>query len=72
LLKGNIFGIIPRVEFEWDPKKETLNLAKHGVSFVEALSGALDHETTGQQDDKEGGMEQGAERAKSRSGGATE
>ena len=24
------------MEFEWDPKKEALNLAKHGVSFVEA------------------------------------
>jgi uncharacterized DUF497 family protein len=30
------------VEFEWDPKKETLNLAKHGVSFVEAQSAFLD------------------------------
>jgi uncharacterized DUF497 family protein len=29
------------VEFEWDPKKETFNLAKHGVSFVEAQSAFL-------------------------------
>jgi uncharacterized protein len=25
-----------RVRFEWDPKKERQNLAKHGVSFREA------------------------------------
>ena len=30
------------MEFEWDPKKETFNLAKHGVSFVEAQSAFLD------------------------------
>ena len=30
------------MEFEWDPKKETLNLAKHGVSFGEARRAFLD------------------------------
>jgi uncharacterized DUF497 family protein len=25
------------MEFEWDPEKEKANLAKHGVSFVEAI-----------------------------------
>jgi len=30
------------VEFEWDPKKEALNLAKHGVSFAEAQRAFLD------------------------------
>jgi uncharacterized DUF497 family protein len=30
------------VEFEWDPEKETLNLAKHGVSFLEAQSASPD------------------------------
>ena len=30
------------MEFEWDPKKETLNLAKHGVSFAEARRAFLD------------------------------
>lgn len=26
------------MEFEWDPEKEKANLAKHGVSFVEAMT----------------------------------
>jgi uncharacterized protein len=26
------------VEFEWDPKKAALNLARHGVSFQEATT----------------------------------
>lgn len=26
------------MEFEWDPQKETENLAKHGISFAEATS----------------------------------
>ena len=26
------------MEFEWDPKKAALNLAKHGVSFQEATT----------------------------------
>ena len=26
------------MEFEWDPKKATLNLARHGVSFQEATT----------------------------------
>jgi uncharacterized protein len=30
------------VESEWDPKKEALNLAKHGVNFVEARGAFLD------------------------------
>jgi uncharacterized protein len=42
LLKSNIYAINHQVEFEWDPKKETLNLAKHGVSFVEAQRAFLD------------------------------
>jgi uncharacterized DUF497 family protein len=33
---------ILQVEFEWDPEKETLNLAKHGVSFLEAQSASPD------------------------------
>jgi uncharacterized DUF497 family protein len=42
LLKSNIQAIVLEVEFEWDAKKETLNLAKHGVSFLEAQSAFLD------------------------------
>jgi len=30
------------MEFEWDPKKATTNLRKHGVSFDEAVSVFLD------------------------------
>jgi uncharacterized protein len=26
------------IEFEWDPEKEKANLAKHDVSFVEAMT----------------------------------
>ena len=31
-----------RVQFEWDAKKEKLNLVKHGVSFLEAQRAFLD------------------------------
>lgn len=27
----------PRIEFEWDPAKAKSNLAKHGISFNEAM-----------------------------------
>ena len=27
---------MPKVEFEWDPKKAASNLRKHGISFEEA------------------------------------
>jgi len=30
------------VQFEWDAKKEKLNLVKHGVSFLEAQRAFLD------------------------------
>lgn len=30
-------------EFEWDDHKEDLNLMKHGIDFVEAVSIWLDH-----------------------------
>ena len=26
------------MEFEWDPNKEKINVAKHGVSFAEAMT----------------------------------
>ena len=26
------------MEFEWDPNKEKINIAKHGVSFAEAMT----------------------------------
>ena len=26
------------MEFEWDPSKEKINIAKHGVSFAEAMT----------------------------------
>ena len=29
---------MPKVEFEWDPKKAANNLRKHGVSFEEAAT----------------------------------
>jgi uncharacterized DUF497 family protein len=30
------------VEYEWDPEKDRINLAKHGVSFPEASTVFLD------------------------------
>ena len=33
---GNISAIFFNVHFEWDKEKERQNIAKHGVSFVEA------------------------------------
>ena len=30
------------VEFQWDPRKEQLNLTKHGVGFAEAQAAFLD------------------------------
>ena len=30
------------MQFEWDPAKAKLNWSKHGVSFAEAISAALD------------------------------
>lgn len=30
------------IEFEWDPRKERTNRAKHGVEFAEAASAVLD------------------------------
>jgi len=27
-----------RMDFEWDPEKDTANLAKHGVAFAEAMT----------------------------------
>lgn len=29
---------MPRLTFEWDPRKATRNFARHGVSFKEALT----------------------------------
>jgi uncharacterized DUF497 family protein len=31
-----------KTEFEWDPKKEAVNITKHGVSFFEAQQAFLD------------------------------
>jgi len=31
-----------KAEFEWDPKKNTANMVKHGVSFFEAQQAFLD------------------------------
>jgi len=31
-------GILGTVEFEWDPEKDQINQAKHGISFAEALT----------------------------------
>ncbi len=33
---------ISKAEFEWDPKKDATNIAKHGVSFFEAQQAFLD------------------------------
>ena len=38
--------------FEWDPKKESLNVAQHGVTFVEARS-VFDDPNAGSFDDPE-------------------
>jgi uncharacterized DUF497 family protein len=31
-----------RIEFEWDPRKNSLNIEKHGLSFFEAQHAFLD------------------------------
>jgi uncharacterized DUF497 family protein len=31
-------AILTAVEFEWDPEKDQINQAKHGISFAEALT----------------------------------
>ena len=31
-----------KAEFEWDPKKDAANIAKHGVSFFDAQQAFLD------------------------------
>jgi uncharacterized DUF497 family protein len=33
---------VSKVEFEWDPKKDAANIAKHGVSFFYAQQAFLD------------------------------
>lgn len=33
---------MPPISFEWDPKKDRLNQAKHGVSFTEAQGAFFD------------------------------
>ncbi len=33
---------MPNLTFEWDPKKEASNVAKHGVSFSEAQTAFTD------------------------------
>ena len=50
MLKSNTEPFFVQVEFEWDAKKEKLNLIKHGVGFLEGARGSLDRETTGRQD----------------------
>jgi len=35
---------VKRLSFEWDPRKATANLRKHGVSFEEARTVFLDEE----------------------------
>jgi uncharacterized protein len=33
---------LPKVEYEWDPEKDRINIAKHGASFPEASTVFLD------------------------------
>ena len=48
----------PRFEFDWDPAKADANLAKHGVSFDEAMAVFLDPLALSRPDDDAGGDEE--------------
>ena len=43
-----------RIEFDWDPAKATSNIAKHGVSFEDAMSVFLDPLALSRPDDDSG------------------
>ena len=48
----------PRFEFDWDPAKAASNLAKHGVSFDEAMTVFLDPLALSQPDDEHGSADE--------------
>ena len=47
-----------RFEFDWDPTKAASNLAKHGVSFDEAMTVFLDPLALSRLDDAHGSAEE--------------
>lgn len=47
-----------RIEFDWDPAKARSNLAKHGVSFEEAMTVFADPLALSRPDDDHGGGEE--------------
>ncbi len=48
----------PRIEFDWDPVKAASNIAKHGVSFEEAMAVFLDPLSLSRLDDSHGSGEE--------------
>jgi uncharacterized DUF497 family protein len=48
----------PRFEFDWDPAKAASNLAKHGVSFEDAMGVFLDPLALSLLDDAHGATEE--------------
>ena len=48
----------PRFEFDWDPAKAASNLAKHGVSFEDAMGVFLDPLALSRLDDVHGAAEE--------------